>query len=76
MIGLEVKMLLEEPEVWVPVVAVILERCRGNNEATSAVLMRLVSLGLVQAGVDPKRPDQLSSIPRCWSTISNDMGPG
>jgi tetratricopeptide (TPR) repeat protein len=59
MIGLEVKMLLDEPEVWVPVLAVILERCRGNNEATSAVLLRLVSLGLVQAGVDPKRPDQL-----------------
>jgi tetratricopeptide (TPR) repeat protein len=59
MIGLEVKMLIDEPEVWVPVLAVILERCRGNNEATSAVLLRLVSLGLVQAGVDPKRPDQL-----------------
>ena len=59
MIGLEVKMLLDEPDVWVPVLAVILERCRGNNEATSAVLLRLVSLGLVQAGVDPKRPDQL-----------------
>jgi tetratricopeptide (TPR) repeat protein len=59
MIGLEVKMLLDEPEVWVPVLAVILERCRGNNEATSAVLLRLVSLGLVQAGVDPKRPEQV-----------------
>ncbi len=59
MIGLEVKMLLDDPEVWVPVLAVILERCRGNNEATSAVLLRLVSLGLVQAGVDPKRPDQI-----------------
>jgi hypothetical protein len=59
MISLEVKMLLDEPEVWVPVLAVILERCRGNQEATSAVLLRLVSLGLVQAGVDPNRPEQL-----------------
>ena len=59
MISLEVKMLLDEPEVWVPILAVILDRCRGNNEATSAVLLRLVSLGLVQAGVDPKRPDHL-----------------
>jgi hypothetical protein len=59
MIGVEVKMVLDEPEVWVPVLAVILERCRGNNEATSAVLLRLVGLGLVQAGIDPKRPDQL-----------------
>ena len=42
-----------------PSLAVILERCRGNNEATSAVLLRLVSLGLVQVGVDPNRPDQM-----------------
>jgi hypothetical protein len=59
LIGLQVKMLLDPPDVWVPVLAVILDRCRGNQEATSAVLLRLVSLGLVQAGVDPKRPDQL-----------------
>ena len=52
-------MMLDEPEVWVPVLAVILERYRGNQEATSAVLLRLVSLGLVQAGVDPNRPDQM-----------------
>jgi tetratricopeptide (TPR) repeat protein len=59
LIGLQVKMLLEPPDVWVPVLAVMLDRCRGNQEATSAILLRLVSLGLVQAGVDPKRPDQL-----------------
>ena len=59
MVGLQVKMLLDPPDVWVPALAVILERCRGNQEATSAVLLRLVSLGLVQAGVDPKRPEQL-----------------
>jgi tetratricopeptide (TPR) repeat protein len=59
MIGLEVKMMLDQPEVWVPVLAVILERCRGNSEATSAVLLRLVSFGLVQAGVDPNRPGHL-----------------
>ncbi len=59
MVGVEVKMLLDGPEVWVPVLAVILERCRGNNEATTSILLRLVSLGLVHAGVDPKRPDQL-----------------
>jgi tetratricopeptide (TPR) repeat protein len=59
MVGLQVKMLLDTPDVWVPVLAVILERCRGNQEATSAVLLRLVSLGLVQAAVDPNHPGQL-----------------
>jgi tetratricopeptide (TPR) repeat protein len=59
LIGLHVRMLVEPPEDWVPVLAVILDRCRGNQEATSAVLLRLVNLGLVQAAVDPKRPEQL-----------------
>ena len=38
MIDLQVKMMLDEPEVWVPALAVILERYQGNQEATSAVL--------------------------------------
>jgi tetratricopeptide (TPR) repeat protein len=59
MLDLQTKMILDEPEVWVPVLAVILQRYRGNQEALSAVLMRLVELGLVHAAVDPKRPGQI-----------------
>jgi tetratricopeptide (TPR) repeat protein len=75
MIGLEVRMLLDEPDQWVPVLAVILDRCRGNQEATSAVLLRLVSLGLVRAAVDPKRPDQLLLDTRVLDQYLKQYGP-
>ena len=75
MIGLQVKMILDPPEVWVPALAVILERYQGNEEATSAVLMRLVNLGLVQAAVDPKRPDQLILDTRILEAYMKEYGP-
>ncbi len=75
LLGLHVKMLLDPPDVWVPVLAVILERCRGNQEATSAVLLRLVNLGLVQAVVDPKRPDQLLVDTRTLEQYLKRYGP-
>ncbi len=75
LIGLHVRMLLDPPEEWVPVLAVILDRCRGNQEMTSAVLLRLVQFGLVQAGVDPKRPDQLILDTRILEQYIKRYGP-
>ncbi len=40
LVGLQVKMILDPPDVWVPVLAVMLDRCRGNQEATSKFLLR------------------------------------
>ena len=37
----------------------ILDRYRGNQEATSAVFLRLINLGLVQVVPDPNQPDQM-----------------
>jgi tetratricopeptide (TPR) repeat protein len=75
MLDLQVKMLLDEPDVWVPTLALILERYRGNSEAVSAVLLRLVHLGLVRATVDPKRPDQLQLDTRVLSEYLSRYGP-
>ncbi len=75
LIGLHVRMLLDPPDEWVPVLAVILDRCRGNQEATSAVLLRLVNFGLVQAVVDPKRPDQLILDTRILEQYIKRYGP-
>jgi hypothetical protein len=52
-------MALDEPEVWVKTLAVLLERYRGNSDATFAVLVRLINLGLVQVVHDPSRPEQM-----------------
>jgi tetratricopeptide (TPR) repeat protein len=75
MIELQVEMIVDEPEVWVGRLAVILERYRGNQEATSAVLLQLVSLGLVQARVDPKRPDQLLLDTSAMDSLLSQYGP-
>ena len=75
LVGLQVKMIMDPPDVWVPVLAVMLDRCRGNQEATSKFLLGLVSLGLVQAGVDPKRPDQLILDTRILEQYLKQYGP-
>ncbi len=56
---LQVAAILDRPEVWVPTIVVLLERYRGNQDATSAVLYRLVQMGLVQPVVDPNHPGQV-----------------
>ena len=56
---LQVSTLLDGPEVWVPSIVVLLERYRGNQDATYAVLYRLVQMGLVRPMVNPKRPGQV-----------------
>jgi hypothetical protein len=75
MLELQVEMLLDDPEVWVRHLLVILERYRNDRDATSAVLLRLVNLGLVQGRVDPNRPDQLILDTRILDSYIARFGP-
>jgi tetratricopeptide (TPR) repeat protein len=75
MIDLQVKVMLDDPEVWVPRLAVILDKYRGNQEATSAVFVRLIDLGLVQPVVDPNRPEQMALDTRTLQYYLNRYGP-
>jgi tetratricopeptide (TPR) repeat protein len=75
MIDLQVQMVLDAPEVWVPSLAVILERYRNNQEATSAVILRLINLGLVQVVQDPNRPDQMALDTRILEHYLTQYGP-
>ena len=75
MIELQVQMVLDGPEVWVKTLAVILERYRGNQEATSAVFLRLINLGLVQVVQDPNHPDQMALDTRTLEYYLNQFGP-
>jgi hypothetical protein len=67
--------VLDEPEVWVKSLAVILETYRGNNEATSAIFLRLINLGLVQVAPDPNNPDQVVLDTRTLEYYLNRFGP-
>ena len=75
MIELQVQMVLDDPEVWVPTLAVILDRYRGNQEATSAVFLRLINLGLVQVVPDPNHPDQMVLDTRMLEYYLSQYGP-
>ena len=75
MIELQVQMVLDGPEVWVPSLAVILDRYQGNQEATSAVFLRLINLGLVQVVQDPNRADQMALDTRKLEYYLNQYGP-
>jgi tetratricopeptide (TPR) repeat protein len=56
---LQASTMLDGPETWVPTVVALLDRYRSNQDATAAVLYRLMRMGLVRPVVDPKRPDQV-----------------
>jgi tetratricopeptide (TPR) repeat protein len=75
MIDLQVKVMLDDPEVWVPRLAVILDKYRGNQEATSAVYVRLIDLGLVQPVADPNRPEQMALDTRTLQYYLSRYGP-
>ena len=59
LIDLQVKIFFDEPDSWVPIIAVLLDRYRGNREAISAILLRLMEMGLVRASPNPKNPEQV-----------------
>jgi tetratricopeptide (TPR) repeat protein len=75
MVELQVHMHFEEPEVWVPRLAVILERYRSNQQAISSILLRLVSLGLVRATIDPNYPEQIRLDTQVLSEYLSKYGP-
>ncbi|MFI5460290.1 MAG: hypothetical protein ACHRXM_33150 [Isosphaerales bacterium] len=75
MIDLQLKMVLDLPEVWVPFLAALFERYSGSREATSALLLRLVNLGLVQAVADPNRPNQIVLDTRILEDYLTRYGP-
>ncbi len=75
MIALQVKIILDHPEVWVPIIAVLLERYRGNRDALSAILLRLMEMGLVRASVDPNNPDQIALDTRILDQLLTQFGP-
>ncbi len=75
MLDLQIKMLLDEPDVWVPYLATLLDRYRGSQEATSTILLRLVNLGLVQVVTDPSRPEQIVLDTRVLESLLSRYGP-
>lgn len=60
LVELQLRMNCEQPESWVPYLAVLLERAKSNVNANTRVLLRLVQLGLVRILPDSSRAEGFS----------------
>jgi hypothetical protein len=65
----------EEPEAWVPQLAVVLERYKNQKEAGSVVLRTLLDLGLVQVVPSPDRPGEIFLDSRPLQAVLGKYGP-
>ncbi len=75
LVELEIRMLLEEPAVWVPFLAIMLERARGDQEATTKIILQLAELGIVRLNSDPKRPGQVAVDTQILEFLLSQYGP-
>jgi tetratricopeptide (TPR) repeat protein len=75
MLGIQLQIILDEPAVWVPNLAVLLERTRNNPEASGLVFVRLVELGLIKLVPDPYHPDQMGIDAGILEHLLKEYGP-
>ncbi|ODU01142.1 MAG: hypothetical protein ABS79_02170, partial [Planctomycetes bacterium SCN 63-9] len=72
---LQVRMMFDQPEDWVPDLAVILERYQDNETASQIINSRLVNLGLLRVVSDPDRPGETAIDPRPLQYLLRKFGP-
>ena len=66
---------IEPPEVWVPLLAVALERYQQDPEASQVILSNLLDMGLVQLVPAPDRPEGMYLDTRRLSALISHYGP-
>ncbi len=72
---LRLKAGTEQPETWVPDLAVILDRTRDDREASQKVLLTLVDLGLVKMVPNPDRQGEVYLDSRILEAVLSRYGP-
>ncbi len=64
-----------EPEVWVPELALVLDRYRGDENAGAIILRHLVELGFVQPTANPENPSEVMLDTRILRMLLAEHGP-
>jgi tetratricopeptide (TPR) repeat protein len=72
---LQIRMMFDQPEDWVPDLAVILERYTDNQIASQIINSRLVNLGLLRMVTDPNRPGETLVDPSPLEFLLRRFGP-
>lgn len=65
----------EEPEAWVPELAIVLERYRDNQAASQTLMLSLLEMGLLRMVPNPDNPQELMIDPRPLQVLLSEYGP-
>jgi tetratricopeptide (TPR) repeat protein len=75
MIEVRLKARSDRPEVWVPELAIVLERYAQDPNANQVILMNLVELGLVRISPNPDNPEDILLDSRPLQAVLAEYGP-
>ena len=75
MIEVRLKARSERPEVWVPELAIVLDRYSQDPAANQVLLMNLVELGLVRLSPNPDNPEDILLDSRPLQAVLAEYGP-
>jgi hypothetical protein len=75
MVEVRLKARSERPEVWVPELAVVMERYAHEPAANQVILMNLVEMGLVRLGPNPDDPQDILLDSRPLQSVLAEYGP-
>ena len=75
MLEIGLKARTQEPEQWVPELAIVLERYRENQASSQALMMSLLQMGLVRMAPNPDVPGDYLLDPRPLQALMSEYGP-
>ena len=75
MMEIQFRAYLDDPEEWVPDLAVVLDRYQNNGPATSVLTSRLIEMGLIRLAPVPDRPTEVQLDPRPLQQLLRVYGP-
>ena len=75
MIEVRLKARSERPEVWVPELAIVLDRYAQDQSASQILLMNLVEIGLVRMVPNPDDPNDVLLDSRPLQSVMAEYGP-
>ncbi len=75
MVEVRLRARIERPDVWVPELAIVLERYAGEPSANQVILMNLVEMGLVEMAPNPDNPNDVLLDSRPLQAVMAEFGP-
>jgi tetratricopeptide (TPR) repeat protein len=72
---IQIRSAFDDPEEWVPDLAVLLERYQKNEQAMAVLTTRLVELGLIRVAPVPDRSNEIQLDPRPLQQVLSRYGP-